>query len=85
MRDGIVRYGVLMASLAAIAGFAAPASAQRSRAYVDESGYGAPYERSARAPRAYCERLCERDMSPCDPIQFKVTDGRCAGINPGRY
>ncbi len=26
-----------------------------------------------------CQPLCEMDMSPCDPPEFKRADGRCAG------
>jgi hypothetical protein len=27
-----------------------------------------------------CQKMCARDLSPCDPIYFKTADGRCAGI-----
>ncbi|MFC0282233.1 hypothetical protein ACFFJB_01110 [Camelimonas abortus] len=26
-----------------------------------------------------CERLCPQDNLPCDPINFKIADGRCNG------
>lgn len=32
------------------------------------------------APAQACQRLCPMDPSPCDPIQFKVADGRCSGM-----
>ncbi len=28
-----------------------------------------------------CQPWCANDTSPCDPPQFKVSDGRCAGLN----
>jgi hypothetical protein len=28
--------------------------------------------------RGYCIKLCAQDMNPCDPIQYKRADGRCA-------
>lgn len=77
-----MRIGYLIAGAAVAAAFATPASAQRGRYYYyDEPAY-APYSRAAPAPR-YCQRLCDRDFSPCDPIQFKLADGRCAGVNTG--
>ena len=55
--------------------------------------YGGPDGRYARGGHAYdrdyyggngrgavCERICPHDTSPCDPISFKIADGRC---NPG--
>lgn len=26
-----------------------------------------------------CERICAHDNIPCDPINFKIADGRCNG------
>ena len=51
------------------------------------------YRRSARppAPNAadqpgfYCRPMCPQDMTPCDPIQYKVTDGRCVAPGTGRF
>ncbi len=37
------------------------------------SVYGGPL-----APPRFCEKLCERDTSPCDPPNFKQADGRCS-------
>ncbi len=74
-----MRIATLIAGATLVAAIATPASAQRWRHYYDEPVYGAPYYRSAPAPR-YCQRLCEYDRSPCDPIQFKVADGRCSGV-----
>jgi hypothetical protein len=25
----------------------------------------------------WCRRMCAEDRNPCDPIQFKLADGRC--------
>jgi hypothetical protein len=27
-----------------------------------------------------CTKICPQDASPCDPIYFKIADGRCAAI-----
>ena len=36
------------------------------------------------SPRGfYCVQLCAADMTPCDPAEFKRTDGRCS--NPGGF
>lgn len=35
-------------------------------------------------PVELCEKLCPQDLSPCDPINFKIADARCAQIGPGR-
>lgn len=29
-----------------------------------------------------CMPWCDRDTSPCDPANFKIADGRCAGVTP---
>jgi hypothetical protein len=28
-----------------------------------------------------CQAWCDRDYSPCDPANFKIADGRCAGLS----
>ncbi|MBY6243211.1 hypothetical protein [Methylosinus sp. Sm6] len=35
-------------------------------------------------PVDLCEKMCPQDVSPCDPIHFKIADARCAQIGPGR-
>ena len=32
-------------------------------------------------PQRFCAKLCESDMTPCDPPYMKNADARCA--NPG--
>lgn len=57
-----------------------------------EGGYGAPRGPVASAPTAQpiahgrldesrCQKLCPSDSNPCDPISFKLADGRCAWDN----
>lgn len=58
-----------------------PAAAQR--AAPRGSDYGYTDRDYVRAPGAYCRPLCSTDTSPCDPMEFKRADGRCAGVNPG--
>lgn len=28
-------------------------------------------------PARVCQPLCVSDVTPCDPIQYKIADGRC--------
>jgi hypothetical protein len=35
-------------------------------------------------PAPLCEKLCPQDLSPCDPLYFKIADARCAQIGAGR-
>ncbi len=48
---------------------------------VDPGYYQRPgvvYEgRSAAGDPRYCIKMCEHDMNPCDPIQYKRADMRC--------
>ncbi len=70
-------------SVAAIALLAPSASAQshyRSRAY-DAPAYRA-YE-AAPSPGYYCVKECVQDFSPCDPAEYKRTDGRCTSPTAG--
>ncbi len=48
-----------------------------------DPGYYAPpgpvYEgRSAAGGDRICIKLCENDTNPCDPIEYKRSDGRCS-------
>lgn len=36
------------------------------------------------APRV-CQKLCSRDLSPCDPPEFKRADGRCTDPLGGTF
>ena len=48
----------------------------------------ADHDRSARQHRAkqpsmappprVCQRLCVADVTPCDPMEYKIADGRCS-------
>ncbi len=74
-----VHFVLSLAATAALA--AAPAMAQSYR----QRHYSAPqpsYQYGA-APYAYaCRQLCPMDVTPCDPPQYKIADGRCAGASP---
>ena len=76
-----MRIGIALAALAA-AGFAAPASAQYDR-YARPAYTPPAYYSGAASRGAYCQALCPTDMSPCDPPEFKRTDGRCTNPSPG--
>ena len=46
-----------------------------------------PVAAAPRAPLAYgvderrCAKMCPSDSNPCDPISYKMADGRCAWEN----
>ncbi len=42
---------------------------------------GAPAPQAARR----CLKMCAADESPCDPISYKLADGRCEGIDDGGW
>jgi hypothetical protein len=69
--------GVAMAALACVSALASAAQARSSRNRYN------PYDQ----PPAYsyssgeaCQKMCPQDLSPCDPINFKLADSRCASI-----
>jgi len=69
-----------LAALATAVAFAIPAiasAAPRAVEYVDEPP---PAYYSSRQDAGRCIPWCDRDLSPCDPPSFKISDGRCAGI-----
>jgi len=39
--------------------------------------HGSPPSMSTLAQARQCRPLCAADRNPCDPIIFKITDGRC--------
>jgi hypothetical protein len=54
-----------------------------AQVYVGPADWSDPYYRSGppvARPAMYCQKMCPRDFSPCDPIYFKTADGRCSGI-----
>ena len=38
---------------------------------------GSALSTSVLAQARQCRKLCPADRNPCDPIIFKITDGRC--------
>jgi hypothetical protein len=71
----LVLSAVSLALAAASAAVAGPAQAVRYQPARSGYAYGPPPH-----PRVVCQRICPKDMAPCDPISFKIADGRC---NPG--
>lgn len=69
---------LVVSALVLATGFNSPvlAKARRYAAPPPE-----PYYEEGPARGFYCVQLCPADMTPCDPAQFKRTDGRCT--NPG--
>lgn len=65
----------------ALAATTLTAQAQAGRHHRQRQ-YEGPY--TYVVPTQVCQKMCPQDFSPCDPIYFKVADGRCAGIMPGR-
>jgi hypothetical protein len=66
---------ILSATMAGLA----PAAAQRAypTPYDHEPGdYADPYY--GRQGNEICRRWCLRDRNPCDPVHYKVADGRCS-------
>jgi len=75
-----------MSAVAVLALSAPVASAQvyyRHAPVYLEPGYAAPAYYSPRAEGFYCVKECTQDTSPCDPPEFKRTDGRCTSPTAG--
>lgn len=72
---GLAAAGVMM--LGVSGAFAASSSPQ---------GWGGPQNEQYNVPGVVrqngriCERICPSDSSPCDPLNFKIADGRCRGV-----
>jgi hypothetical protein len=76
-----MRFNFALAALAAFC-FAAPASAQYYR--YARPAYAPPaYYSGAAANGFYCMPMCQSDMTPCDPPEYKRTDGRCSNPTTG--
>lgn len=75
----MLRTLTLSAVLATVATAALAQPVYVERQVVYGPGYGAPppYARVYGPPPAMCQRWCPEDASPCDPVQFKIADGRC--------
>lgn len=67
--------GLAAAALMLAAGPALAKHRHHHRGYQERAA--APH--SARyAPGGVCTPWCPFDLSPCDPPQFKISDGRCS-------
>jgi hypothetical protein len=53
-------------------------TAEARRRHYDQDYYAEPYYHGRSA--IVCQKMCEQDFSPCDPIYFKTADGRCASV-----
>jgi hypothetical protein len=75
----MIRTLVLGAALATLASaaMAQPVYAPRRAPAYAESYEAAPYSPAYGRQGAVCQRWCPEDSSPCDPVNFKVADGRC--------
>ena len=58
-------------ALVAACAIASPAFAKHARKRAAQT------ETAATAQARVCQPLCQTDMSPCDPPEFKHADGRC--------
>jgi hypothetical protein len=69
-----MRFVPSVITIALVCGLAAPASAERR-----QRGNSDRYEQApiVDGGRRYCQPLCTADTSPCDPMEFKRSDGRC--------
>jgi hypothetical protein len=56
-------------------------AAQDNTVREHRSVYPYPYSQPIAPGR--CNRLCDNDLSPCDPVEFKAADGRCSNPAPG--
>lgn len=64
----------------ALASPASAALAQQSYWGPPRPFYADPYARPAvPIARQACVRWCPSDLNPCDPPEFKISDGRCNG------
>lgn len=71
-------------AMVATAGFALAASLPAGAQPVQR--FYRPYDYRYAEPNVYvlpapaCQPMCSQDFAPCDPLPFKLADGRCAGI-----
>jgi hypothetical protein len=70
------------ACLAAVTLLATPVSAASKHRHHPSSGYfpatpPQPGDEFGYQGGRYCPRMCAEDRNPCDPIDFKLADGRC--------
>jgi hypothetical protein len=64
--------GLAIVAIVALPLMPAPVQAQATRG---PGGYADPFW--GRQGNNICRRWCLEDRSPCDPVQYKVADGRC--------
>ena len=74
---------LLIASVAATVFAPTTAPAQYYRR--GPAWYDGPPPYVARGRAIYCQKLCNLDYSPCDPIEYKRADGRCTTPGTGRF
>ncbi|MBV1704187.1 MAG: hypothetical protein KGI57_09705 [Hyphomicrobiales bacterium] len=67
-KDSMFGAGALALAVYAAGGLLAPTSAGQ---------YAEPRRAETAAPAQACPKWCPQDASPCDPVQFKIADGRC--------
>lgn len=77
---------IALSAAVAISLLAPAASAQiyhRNAPVYAEPGYAGAAYYSPRARGFYCVKECVQDASPCDPPEYKRTDGRCTSPTAG--
>lgn len=76
-----MRFMLSLAAAALLAAILAPgasaAQARPTRAAIVLGGTNDPFW--GRRGDFICRRWCTEDRNPCDPVQYKVADGRCFG------
>ena len=75
--DQVMRYGhaIALACLAALVVMPQP-----SMAGHDGRKHAPRAKRQSVAPSRTCQPLCVADVTPCDPMQYKIADGRCSDL-----
>ncbi|GGC77048.1 hypothetical protein [Chelatococcus reniformis] len=69
--------GIKVIAAAATLALAAQVAAAEPAPGRQRQPDAAAAHRQARAGGEICPRICPRDTTPCDPISFKIADGRC--------
>jgi hypothetical protein len=71
---------LLRVAIAALACATALASTAQPRSNYNRYNQYAPPPAYPYSAGMVCQKMCPQDLSPCDPISFKVADARCASI-----
>ena len=64
---------IALVSTVALLAISPPSSAEADRAVRHRAK-----RQSVAEPPRVCQRLCVADVTPCDPMEYKIADGRCS-------